>query len=62
MKMAVRACQLFLKSLPKDSYFNVTGFGSNYVTLFQGMAPYTKSNLEHALSKVKMFLANLGGT
>ena len=54
---------LFLKSLPDDCHFNIIGFGSRYVKLFEkGSVPYSQATLDEAITHTKGMFANLGGT
>ncbi|EAS05567.1 type A von willebrand factor domain protein (macronuclear) [Tetrahymena thermophila SB210] len=62
IKKATEALNLFLKSLPPNSYFNVYSFGTRYVPMFPNSVQYTGKSLEIALKKVKNFKANLGRT
>ena len=61
-----RAMALFLKSLPKDSFFNVISFGSNFEPLFPSAklnsVRYTQENLQIALGMIQNFDADFGGT
>ena len=41
IEKAKEALVIFLKSLPKDSYFNVYSFGSEYKTLFAMSKKYS---------------------
>lgn len=43
---AKRALEVFLRSLPEDSFFNVLSFGSSFKYLFQDSAKNTKENVE----------------
>jgi hypothetical protein len=53
---------LFLKSLPEDCYFNIIGFGSRHVKLFETSKPYSQATLDTATSHTKSMDADLGGT
>jgi len=59
---AQRATQLFLKSLPKGSQFNVVGFGSSRENVFSSPEPYNNSSMAHASKVISGWSANLGGT
>ena len=52
IKMAVKAAKLFIKSLPQASRFNVVSFGSDFETMFSESVPYTKENINQALSSL----------
>jgi hypothetical protein len=64
MDLAKEATELFLQSLPPNSFFNIISFGSNYdyEALFGRSVPYTEENKQIALTKVSQFRADFGGT
>lgn len=63
MTKTCEALELFLRSLPSEKcYFNIVSFGSNYERMFPNCVPYDEVNLTNALSQVKKFSANMGGT
>jgi len=62
IRVAKEALEMFLRSLPFDSYFNVYRFGSDYRSFFDESVPYTKENLNIALEKTTTMKADLGGT
>ncbi|KAL4449064.1 hypothetical protein ABPG74_021056 [Tetrahymena malaccensis] len=62
IKKATEALNLFLKSLPANSYFNVYSFGTRYDPIFPKSVQYTGEALEAALKKTKNFKADLGRT
>ena len=41
IQMACEAAQLFLKSLPQNSKFNIVSFGSGYKFMFSSSVAYT---------------------
>ncbi|XP_036072145.1 von Willebrand factor A domain-containing protein 5A [Oryzias melastigma] len=53
---------LLLKSLPTGSYFNIYGFGSRFSQIFLNSVEYSEESMEEALKKVRLMLADLGGT
>ncbi|XP_036050135.1 von Willebrand factor A domain-containing protein 5A-like [Onychomys torridus] len=53
---------LLLKSLPLGCYFNIYGFGSTHEAFFPKSVKYTQESMEKAVEKVKLMLADLGGT
>ncbi len=55
------AMQIFLRSLPTNSYFNIVKFGSTFRALFSLSMPYNKVMLDAAASFIGE-LADLGGT
>lgn len=59
---AKRALEIFLRSLPEDSYFNVLSFGSNYKYMFDKSAKNTKAAIDEAVKKISEMDADMGGT
>ena len=57
-----KALELFLQSLPVDSYYQIIGFGSNFIKYDETPKEYTKTNIENSLKIIKTLDANLGGT
>eukprot|EP00731_Ephydatia_muelleri_P030528 Em0022g42a len=53
---------LFLKSLPQGSFFNVIGFGSDYIPLFESSRPYEQENVDLAEKYANDMEASLGET
>ncbi|XP_059123640.1 von Willebrand factor A domain-containing protein 5A-like [Peromyscus eremicus] len=53
---------LLLKSLPLGCYFNIYGFGSTHEAFFPKSVKYTQESMEKAVEKVKLMMADLGGT
>merc|ERR1711892_329142 len=62
MQLAKQALQLFIHSLPVDSYFNIFCFGSRYTQLFPQSKAFTDETLESAKQLLHGLDANLGGT
>jgi len=64
ISLARRALETFLYSLPEGCRFNVVSYGSDHEFLFKNerSVPYTDENLELAISKIKNYDADLGGT
>jgi len=55
--------QIFLRSLPEGTLFNIIGFGSNFMTLFpKESVLYNETTLDTATKYVEKMSANLGGT
>jgi hypothetical protein len=61
IKMASQALQLFIKSIPEGSYFNIVCFGSHYKALFHSSVPYNEKNVQLAM-ECAANLGNMGGT
>ncbi|CAG8449792.1 8343_t:CDS:2 [Cetraspora pellucida] len=62
IKKAAQALELFLRSLPEDSFFNVVSFGSSYDSLFPKSQPNSQSAISAALSFAQNMAANYYGT
>eukprot|EP00090_Calanus_glacialis_P005452 TRINITY_DN14219_c0_g1_i3.p1 TRINITY_DN14219_c0_g1~~TRINITY_DN14219_c0_g1_i3.p1 ORF type:complete len:804 (+),score=256.05 TRINITY_DN14219_c0_g1_i3:133-2544(+) len=62
MQLAKQALQLFVHSLPVDSYFNIFCFGSSFTQLFPQSRAFTDESLESAKQLLQGLDANLGGT
>ena len=60
--MACKACELFLKSLPRNSRFNIVSFGDGYSQMFASPEHYSKASLEQAIKGLRTFDADMGGT
>eukprot|EP01114_Cavostelium_apophysatum_P024203 TRINITY_DN940_c0_g1_i3.p1 TRINITY_DN940_c0_g1~~TRINITY_DN940_c0_g1_i3.p1 ORF type:complete len:876 (-),score=276.34 TRINITY_DN940_c0_g1_i3:53-2680(-) len=60
----VRDClQVFLRSLPEGTLFNIVGFGSSHEFLFKkGSEEYNDDSLKKASAYVSALSANMGGT
>jgi Ca-activated chloride channel family protein len=56
------ALQLCLRSLVPGCYFNIIGFGSRYVSLFDASRAYDEASLADATAHVAQLDADLGGT
>ena len=52
----------FMQSLPKNSYFQLIGFGSNVEFINENPVEYTEDNVKKTIKKIKALYANLGGT
>jgi len=62
MKTAVNSLLLFLKSLPKDSFFNVVSFGSDFTFLYDKSVASSQESINEATKKIQKFDADMGGT
>ncbi|CAG8664095.1 18057_t:CDS:2, partial [Racocetra fulgida] len=62
IRKAAQALELFLRSLPEDSFFNVVSFGSHYDSLFPKSQPNSQSAISAALSLAQNMTANYNGT
>ena len=60
--MAKSSLTLFLKSLPKDSLFNVVSFGSSFTFLHSESVQTSKQSIETSYKQIQSFDADMGGT
>ncbi|KEY72814.1 hypothetical protein S7711_04404, partial [Stachybotrys chartarum IBT 7711] len=57
------AMQFFLKGIPSDRKFNIWSFGDRFESIWATSQPYSRENLQYALSYVQqIFQADMGGT
>ena len=62
IKRAGECLELFIRSLPENSYFNVIRFGSSFEKLFENSQLYDKENANAALELAQKLSSDLGGT
>jgi len=62
MNLAKEALQVFLHSLPVNSFFNIIVFGSSFKALFPDSRQYDDNSLQEAKNSAAYISANLGGT
>ena len=62
IKIAVKALQLFIQSLPVGSYYQIIGFGSSFVKYDKIPKEYTKENIKESLKIIEKLDDSLGGT
>ena len=62
IEVAKVALNLFIRSLPPGSKFNIISFGFDYKKVFSSAKKYTEDSLNEAIEAVENFQANLGGT
>lgn len=62
IKKAVEALELFVRSLPPNSLFNVVSFGTKYEFIWSHSKEYTTENMNECIGIIKSFSANMGGT
>ena len=62
IKLVSESLLFFLQSLPKDSYFQIIGFGSTYEKINQKPLLYNKENVKNTMDIIKNLKADLGGT
>ena len=62
IRIVSEAILIFLQSLPKGSYFQLIGFGSNFKKINDKPVEYNKENVKNTIVKIKNLKADLGGT
>ena len=62
MRLVSESILFFLQSLPKDSYFQLIGFGSTFKKINDKPLIYNKENVKNTMDIVKNLKADLGGT
>lgn len=62
IKLAAECLIYFIKSLPRNCYFNVVCFGSQFAVLFDKPVPYTNENAMKAINLANSLTASMGGT
>ena len=62
INIASKGLKLFLQSLPGSSYYQIIGFGSQYIAYDTTPKEYTQENIKKSLQIIEHLYANLGGT
>ena len=62
MNLAIESLKLFIKSLPKNSYFDIIGFGSTHEVYTENPYFYSQDNIDRIITIISTIEANLGGT
>ena len=62
IKIVARALELFLKSLPVGSHYQLIGFGSNFKKYDEAPKIYTKENIDNSLKIIRSLNSDFGGT
>ena len=62
IKLVSESLLFFLQSLPKDSFFQLIGFGSSYKKINDKPLLYNKENVSSTMEVIKNLKADLGGT
>lgn len=62
LEKAKEAAELFIRSLPEKSLFNVVSFGTSFELLFASSVAYTEASINEAIATLETFEADLGGT
>ena len=62
IKLVIESLLFFLQSLPKNSFFQLIGFGSDFKKINEFPLEYNKDNVNDTISIIKNLKADLGGT
>ena len=62
IKIAAKALELFIQSLPAGSYYQIIGFGSDFEPYDKEPLEYNIDNIKKSLELIKKLRASLGGT
>ena len=62
ISIASKGLKLFLQSLPTKSYYQIIGFGSQFIVYDETPKEYTQENIKKSLIFIDYLNANLGGT
>ena len=62
IELVKKALVLFMQSLPQKSYFQLIGFGTDFIKYHLFPIEYNKENVKTTLEIIKGFQASMGGT
>ena len=62
IEISKKAIEIFLQSLPAKSYYQLIGFGSNFVKYDETPKEYNQENINQSIKCIKTLKAELGGT
>jgi len=62
IELVKEALIFFMQSLPRNSYFQLIGFGSSIKFINENPIEYTEDNVKKTIKKIKAIDADLGGT
>ena len=62
IKVASQALLLFLQSLPVGSYYQIIGFGSEFIKYDIEPKEYNQKNIENSIKLIEKLNEDLGGT
>ena len=62
IKISKKALELFLQSLPAKSYYQLIGFGSNFIKYDETPKEYTQENINQSIKLIETLKAELGWT
>ena len=62
MKVVIESMLIFIQSLPKDSFFQIIGFGSDFEKYNKSLVEYNDKNIKEIMKIIKELKADKGGT
>mmetsp|Transcript_11163 Transcript_11163/g.21951 ORF Transcript_11163/g.21951 Transcript_11163/m.21951 type:complete len:718 (+) Transcript_11163:362-2515(+) len=62
MEKAKEAAELFIRSLPEKSRFNIVSFGSTHSLMFEESVAFNRDNISEAVANLQGYSADLGST
>ena len=62
INVVIESLLIFIQSLPKDSYFQIIGFGSDFEKYNETPVKYDNKNIKEIIKKIKELKADKGGT
>ena len=62
IKVLKQTIQLFIKSLPFNSFFQIIGFGTKFIKYNDCPLLYDEKNIKEIMNKISIIKADLGGT
>jgi len=62
MKVVIESLLIFIQSLPKDSFFQIIGFGSDFEKYNKSLVEYNDKNIKEIMKIIKELKADKGGT
>ena len=61
-RIACNALKIFLQSIPKNSFYQIIGFGTKFKKYNEKPVPYIKKNIEKSMKIIADIAANMKGT
>ena len=62
INVVIESLLIFIQSLPKDSYFQIIGFGKDFEKYNETPVKYDNKNIKEIIKKIKELKADKGGT
>jgi len=62
IKLVIQTLKVFMQSLSKGSYYQLIGFGSDFVKYSPKPLAYTRENVNETLRQIEGLKGNMGGT